>query len=401
MKILVTTFTFFPNKDGVAVASATLCDFLLKSGHKVHVATSRVAGASATSRRKGISIRRFAIYNSAPSDRSSHEISKYLKYLVTEDFDLIINQNWDSWTTELFLKVSRMLRAKRVLVSHGLCQHIYRFHWHPFWGLGQWFRGLLWSFSFLPRLISEHDHFVFLHSYADFGRFLDVGICRLFAPKKVHFIPNSISDLPRKKIRQLFRKHFFPGVRFLLVYVANFYGHKDQARAIRVFAASAVPFSSLVLIGSERNDYSQLITKQAEALRPHLSRNNQSIHIFTGLSRQRVFEVFSCADAFLLTAKHEVMPLVLIESMALKKPWVSTISGCIDKMEGGLPCHTDNQLIKAIRKISLSKQLRKNLAAKGTRAFAKNYSSEAFTLRWKKLIEQILLPEHPQSKFLS
>ena len=396
MKILVTTFTFFPNKDGVANACASLCDFLLKSGHKVHVATSRVAGTSATSRRKDISIRRFAIYNSMPSAPSCHEISKYLQYLVTEDFDLIINQNWDSWTTELFLKVSHLLRAKRVLVSHGLCQHIYRFHWHPFWGLGQWFRGLLWSFSFLPRLISDHDHFVFLHSHADFGRFLDVGICRLLAPKKVHFIPNSISDLPRTKIRPLFRQHFFPRVRFLLVCVANFYDHKDQARAIRVFAASAVPFSSLVLIGSKRNDYSRLVTNQADTLRPHLARNNQSINIFTGLSRQRVFEIISSADAFLLTAKHEVMPLVLIESMALKKPWVSTISGCIDKMEGGLPCRTDNELIQAVRRLSHSKKLRRSLVAKGTRAYAKYYSPEAFALRWESLIKE-LSAQHPES----
>jgi glycosyltransferase involved in cell wall biosynthesis len=401
MKILVTTFTFFPNKDGVAVASASLCDFLVKSGHKVYVATSRVPGTSSNSRRQGVYIRRFAIYNSRLPESSDLEKSKYLRYLITEDFDLIINQNWDSWTTELFLEVSKKLRAKRILVSHGLSRHIFHFHEKPFWGLGQWFRGLSWSLSFLPRLIRAHDRFVFLFSHFDFKRFLDVGICRLFVPKRIHYIPNSISDLPRSKIRPFFRQHYSPEIQFLLVYVANFCGHKDQIRAIKVFAATAIPHSSLILIGSEKNAYSHLMRREANSLQQYLSHNSQRIHILAGLSRKRVFEILSASDAFLLTAKHEVMPLVLIESMALKRPWISTISGCIDKMEGGLACSTDAQLSDAIRRISKSKKLRRSLVAKGTRAYAKYYSPEAFALRWGKLIEGMFSPQRPKSEFLS
>lgn len=401
MKILITTFTFFPNKDGVAIACASLCDFLVKSGHKVYVATSLVPGTSSNSRSQGIRIRRFAIYNSRLPGSSDLEKGKYLRYLITEDFDLIINQNWDSWTTELFLEVSKTLRAKCILVSHGLAKHIFHFHRKPFWGFGQWFRGLLWSFSCLPALIRAHDHFVFLQCHADLRRFLDVGICRLFVPKQIHFIPNSISDLYQAKGHPFFRRRHFPGIRFLFVYVANFCDRKDQTRAIRIFAASGVPYSALVLIGSEKNEYSQLMTKDANALGRHLSRNSQSVHIFTGLSRKKIFEMISAADALLLTAKEETMPLVLIESMAFKKPWISTISGCIDKMEGGLACSTDAQLSDAIRRISKSKKLRRSLVAKGTRAYAKYYSPEAFALRWGKLIEGMFSPQRPKSEFLS
>jgi glycosyltransferase involved in cell wall biosynthesis len=368
---------------------------LIKCGHKVHVATSRIADSSAISQINGIYVRRFAIYNSGDSESSDQEISKYLRYLITEDFDLIINQNWDSWTTELFLKASRVLRAKRILVSHGLAKHIFHFHRRPFWGLGQWFRGLLWSFSYLPRLIRAHDHFVFLQDHPDLKRFLDVAICRLFVPKRIHFIANSISDLHRAKVRPFAQKRRFPGARFLLVCVANFCQRKDQIRAIRVFAAAGVPHSSLVLIGSEDNSYSQLMRKESHSLQQYLSRNCQSIHIFSGLSRKKILEMISSADAFLLSAKEETMPLVLIESMGLKKPWISTISGCIDKMEGGLPCGTDNELIQAVRRLSDSKKLRRSLVAKGTRAYAKYYSPEAFALRWGRLIEEIFFPLHP------
>lgn len=396
MKILVTTFTFFPNKDGVAVASASLCDFLIKCGHKVHVATSRIADSSAISQINGIYVQRFAIYNSGISESSDQEISKYLRYLIAEDFDLIINQNWDSWTTELFLKVSHVLRAKRILVSHGLAKHIFHFHRSPFWGLGQWFRGLLWSFSYLPRLIRAHDHFVFLQDHPDLKRFLDVTICRLLVPKRVHFIANSISDLHRTNVPPFGQRRRFPGARFLLVCVANFCQRKDQIRAIRVFAAAGVPNSALILIGSEKNKYSQLMKREASSLQQYLSHNSQSIHIFTGFSRKRIFEMISAADALLLTAKEETMPLVLIESMALKKPWVSTISGCIDKMEGGLACSTDAQLNYAIRRISQSTRLRHSLATKGYQAYAKHYSQEVFSFRWEEVINKVFSPRSPR-----
>jgi glycosyltransferase involved in cell wall biosynthesis len=398
MKILITTFTFFPNKDGVAIACASLCDFLVKSGHKVYVATSLVPGTSSNSRSQGIYIRRFAIYNSRLPESSDLEKGKYLRYLITEDFDLIINQNWDSWTTELFLEVSKKLRAKCILVSHGLAKHIFHFHRKPFWGFGQWFRGLLWSFSYLPRLIKAHSHFVFLSDHPDLRRFLDVAICRLFVPKRIHFIANSISDLRRTKVRPFSRRRRLLGDRFLLVCVANFCQHKDQIRAIRVFATAGVPHSSLIFIGSENNAYSQLMRREANSLQKYLSHNSQSIHIFTGFSRKRTFEIISAADAFLLTAKEEVMPLVLIEAMALKKPWISTTSGCIDKMEGGIRCSTDYQLIQAVRILSQSKKLRQSLVAEGTHAYAKYYSPEAFSRCWKDLIDQMFSPQNPKSE---
>jgi glycosyltransferase involved in cell wall biosynthesis len=175
----------------------------------------------------------------------------------------------------------------------------------------------------------------------------------------------------------------------LLVYVSNFCDHKDQLRAIKVFAAAGIPHSSLILIGSQKNAYSRLMRREVNSLQQYLSHNSQRIHILAGLSRKRVFEILSSSDAFLMAAKHEVMPMVLIESMAFKKPWISTISGCIDKMEGGLPCSTDNELIQAIRRLSRSEKLRRSLVAKGTRAYAKYYAPEAFALRWGKLIEKM------------
>ena len=396
MKILITTFTFFPNKDGVAIACASLCDFLVKSGHKVYVATSLVPGTSSNSRSQGIYIRRFAIYNSRLPESSDLEKSKYLKYLISGNFDLIINQNWQSWTTELFLEASNKLTAKCILVSHGLSKHIFHFYEKPFWGLGPWFKGLKWSFSFLPRMLQAHDAFVFLADKSDWGRFFDLKICKFFFPDRTWIIPNTITDLHLARKSPSVRTSLLGGRRLLSVYVANFCDRKDQLRAVRIFTNSGLRNSVLVLVGSEANEYSRRVCAWIRRNKHRLDLQDQQILVYTGLSRKKTLQFTASSDLVLLTAKSETQPLVLIEAMALRKPWIAMDSGCIETMQGGLTCSSDNQIIQALKRISLSKKLRQSLATKGTRAYAKYYSPEAFALRWERLIKEIS-PQHPES----
>lgn len=37
----------------------------------------------------------------------------------------------------------------------------------PFWELGQWLKGLRWSFAFFPRMLQAHAAFVFLADHSD------------------------------------------------------------------------------------------------------------------------------------------------------------------------------------------------------------------------------------------
>lgn len=389
MKILVTTFTFFPNMDGVAIACASLCNVLLESGHKVHVATSRVAGTETTSLRKGVSIRRFAIYNSRLSESADREKAEYLRYLIKEDFDLIINQNWNSWTTELFLKASRKLRAKCILISHGLTPHIFQFHSRPFWGLGQWLEGLRWSFAFLPRMLQAHDAFVFLADHSDWARFLDVKICKTLYPHRTWIIPNTVTDLHLAQNSPSFRTSILGGRRLLSVYVANFCERKDQLRAVRIFANSGLRNSVLVLVGSEANEYSHVVSAWIRHHQPQLDLRGQQILVQTGLSRKRTMEITASSDIVLLSAKSETQPLVLIEAMALRKPWIAMNSGCIQTMQGGLVCRTESDFTRALTKLGSSTRRRQQLGSEGYRHFVSTHAPEIFSFHWQTLVNNM------------
>ena len=389
MKILVTTFTFFPNKDGVANACASLCNVLLKCGHKVHVATSRVAGAKTTETIKGVSIRRFAIYNFRLSDSSDQEKASYIRYLIKEDFDLIINQNWNSWTTELFLKVSKKLRAKCILVSHGLTPHIFQPHSRPFWGLGQWLKGLRWSFGFFPRLLHAHAAFVFLADHSDWARFLDVKICKTFFPDRTWIIPNTVTDLHLAHKSPALRFSLLADRRLLVVYVANFCDRKDQIRAARIFADSALRSSVLVLVGSEANNYSKLVCRWIRHHQQQLDRQGQQIVVHTELSRRMTLKIISSSDLVILSAKSESQPIVLIEAMALRKPWIAMDSGCIQTMQGGRVCRTESDFTRALTELGASARQRQLLGSEGYRHFVSTHALEIFSFHWQTLINNI------------
>lgn len=395
MKILISTFTYPPNKDGVALASAALADCLRKHGHTVQIATSKTGRRPASGMIGKIAVRSFSISNGVPLEPKSQEGERYLKFLQEGDFDLIINQNWNSWTTEQFLPIARKLRAKKILVSHGLTPHIFQSHSRPFWGIGQWLRGLRWIFAFLPRMLLAHDAFVFLSNHSDWGRFLDLKICRALFPRRTWIIPNTVTDLPLARKSKSLRSSFLGSRRLLAVYVANFCDRKDQLRAARMFANSGLRGSVLVLVGSEANDYSRQVCAWVRHQQARLELQGQRIVVRTGLSRKMAMEITASSDLVLLSAKSETQPLALIEAMALKKPWIAMNSGCIQTMEGGMAMQTESEFCQALNQAGTSAHLRHRLGKEGLYCFKSNHAPDIFSFHWQSLINRLFSSQTP------
>lgn len=389
LKILVTTFTFLPNKDGVSLASAALAKHLAEKGHQVSVVTSEVKNQPLNSIFQNVRVFRFRIHQFPVPGSGSEEIDRYYKFLHSHDFDIIINQNWNSWTTEAYLQIARHLRAKSILVSHGLSTHMPSFHPRPCWGLGSWFRGVIWTAVNLPRLIKVHDFFVFNLNYWDLGRFMDVLICKLFVPWRTRFICNISCDcqLPLPLPVSSRQKH--DRNRLVSICVANFCDRKNQLQALKVFAALPIRGASLVLIGSEQNDYSRRVSREIKDLHNKLRAWDKRVQILTGLSRKKVFRSISNADIAVLTSKIETTPIFLIEAMCFQKPWVAISSGSISQMKGGFACRSKRLLGKAWKNLFESKALRTHLGKVGHRTYLKNYSPGVFYQGWDRLMLEI------------
>lgn len=272
MKILIGTFTFYPEGNGVA----------------------EVAGKAALgSRFKG-------------------QVEACQDFVASFQCDVMVFHCWNSWPLDLALSVARRNPAKKVIVSHSYSPHI----WHPSprfaWGLGAWARlqPYFWSF---PRQMAKVDHLVVLSEHRDFGRFLDRTLMGLLRDPRWSAIPNGASIRLAPADLSDFRAQYgiAPG-ELLVLHVANYCDRKNQIAALRAFAKAKVPNAVLVFIGSEENEYAlrlkqRLREMEGEALR---------VLILDHVPKEMIFAAYRAADLFVLSSKVETQPLALLDAMA-------------------------------------------------------------------------------------
>lgn len=143
--------------------------------------------------------------------------------------------------------------------------------------------------------------------------------------RKLYYIPNGIDideqeeSIPAEAVKRRYR---LPEDHTLIAMVSSLTPEKDHVTAIQAFArlAPTCPETTLVIVGDgpERNRLEQL------AGQPGLKERI----IFTG-RQDRVQEILSAIDIFLMTSRSEGLPIALLEAMAAGKPAVVTAVGDI------------------------------------------------------------------------
>ena len=108
------------------------------------------------------------------------------------------------------------------------------------------------------------------------------------------------------------------------------------------------------------------------------------------LPREEVFSALIESELLILTAKHETQPIVLIEAMAAAIPWISTDTGCIREMEGGIVCRCNKSLVFALKRLLVDPALRAQLGSKGLAASRTKYSASACEMQYHRLFQELL-----------
>lgn len=392
MRILITTFTYPPNKDGVAEACRMLAEGLAAHGWDVTVATGMgdrpQAEPLAHRTLNGVRILDHHL-GQGPGIPAEcvPAVDAYRDLAVSPDFDIVITQCWDARPTKLLLPVLSRIPAKLVMVSHGYAAHLHTWHRGPTLGLGWWFRGLRYTAVQLPRMIRAYDRIVFLSRRTDFGRFFDHKVTRWMRHPGISVIANSVPFPGSAATDHEFRKRHGIGEGPMALCVANYSDRKNQILALKAFRAANVPGSTLVFIGSEFNAYARMVI---EADR-ELARVHPDCHVvfLEKLRRDETFDAFIASDFFLLTAKAETQPIVLIEAMATGKPWLSTDTGCVAEMPGGIVRGNQRGLVEGIRSLCSDSELREKLGAEGRRGAVEEFAPEPNLAKYKALLEQL------------
>lgn len=397
-RVLVVAFTYAPNVDGVANAAGLVAEGLAGRGHEVTVATLWNSQRRPPVESDNPKVYQFRLQASVRRHSSPRgEVTEFKQFVTRFQGDVILCHCLDAASTQLAISQFHHIPAARVLVSHGFDAHQIFWHRKFPWGLRTWLTAqpLFWR---LPWELRKFDYVVFLSSRRNFERFLDHKVAHLTGHPGIRVIPNAIdwkaSLGPLPDFRQIYKL----GERFFLLCVAYYGDGKNQISALRAYRQARIPNSVLVFIGTERNEYSN----RMEHVDAQLARRfpEGQVLILDKVDRRMTQAAFEAMDAFLFPSKTECQPLVLIESMAAGKPFISTDRGCIGDFEGGLVVRNESEMTRQVQRLAGDANLRARLGAKGRSDYLANYQKEAVINSYEQLIleakEKRLVQARPQ-----
>lgn len=389
MRVLIISFTFPPNKDGVSEAAVAMTKGFLSCGWGVSVLTMGTSPARECLTWEGANLTEFNCGGTAYKPLVFPLITgnDYKSFLQSQPWDAILFHSYDSFL-HCALPFLNEILCPKILISHGYGVLVWEKSPMFPYGLSGVCRRFLRSVA-MVFWMRRFDRIVYLSEQADFLGFYDHLIAKATRYKGRRVIPNGIDLAERGDPDSDFRHtHGIPKEAFMLLCVANYSPRKDQAYGMRAFREAAVPGSVLVFIGSEFNEHSW---KFQEEDRLHaLPHSSVKIIWLEKQSRDSTLDAYAACNAFLLSAYHEAQPISLLEAMRESKPWIARKAGCIARMEGGICVRSEKEMASAIRRLADDVGLCERLGQKGSHAVATRYNREAYIESYRKLVEELI-----------
>jgi L-malate glycosyltransferase len=308
MKILHTVEFYWPHMGGAQEVVRQVSEHLVKRGHEVTVATSRLSERKETVY-NGVKIKEFSVSGNEVRGFQG-EVQSYQNFLRGEPFDVMMNYAAQQWTSDLAFPLLAVLPFKKILAACG-------------------FSGLTDSayqdyFSRMPAYLKKYDRLIF-HSetYQDACFAKDHGISRYTV------IPNGASEeefLEEKAFNFRERYRIGKDTPFVLA-VSNHEQFKGHKLVIEAFRRARIGRAVLVIMGRSLSLRGCLPSCHIQAAFVRTLSFGRKRVLLLNAPRREVVGAFRSADLFVHGSQLECSPLVLFESMASKTPFITTDSG--------------------------------------------------------------------------
>ena len=339
-KILLTTPTFPPINSGLGNVVQQLAKFISDQGWQVVVATGGCARGQYTDQISGALVEQFNV-NGADSIAQplQGDIDSYVNYLKKSQFDIVLMNAWQIWSTDLVLSHCAEVYGKKILYSHCISTNsiigkislrsIFRYlAWRPYW----------WSMAAKMKLL---DGIILLEGNGCDARFDDAQLAKRLGVNLV-VIPNSLSTLASSAL-EVGSSNFME--RNGILSIGAYDWQKGHDFVLRAYANSTLKNKvHLDICGQKFSSFSQ----ELQDLAAHLGLNPHYVHFHEGLSQANLLNRYSRARLFVYGSHTECQPLVLLDAMATGTPFISRKTGSIPSMHGGVVVQSEPEAIEAM-----------------------------------------------------
>lgn len=310
MRILHAVEFYAPSRGGAQEVVRMISEAMVRRGHDVTVATTRLASRNFTEL-NGVRIKEFEVSGNAVRGITG-DSWKYQRYLSESNFDVVMTYAAQQWTTDLLLDAAEEIASVRVCAPCGYS------------GLRRpEYRGY---FESLPLKLAKLEATIY-HS----PTYQDIVFARSHGLSNLHVIPNGASEYefgePDRDRAQDFRsRHGITGP--LILTVGTHTGLKGHRQAMLAFALARTGPATLVVAAEGRpgSGCTDSCLSWARRLNRRLRHSQKQILVLE-LERSEVVAAYQVADLFVFLSLIECSPVVLFEAVASGTPFMSSDVG--------------------------------------------------------------------------
>jgi len=376
MRLLHTTFSYYPEVSGVPEVVRQISERLVKRGHDVHVATGAVKGSPRIEIVNGVTVHRFAIHGNLVRGILG-ETDAYVELVRSKQWDVVASHCAQIWSTDLLFQIQ--LDIPHVFVAHGLSytNPIYKNY-----------------FGQLANWLSKKKTMVSLSSTGvDDGEFI-----QKYSLHSATIIPNGIDsaewNTPSLGLRSAWGRESEPwlvnvsihspvkGHKLLFDLIKQLRSDKQAMHITQIGRGHYAEKFNLGKLGIRGGCYYSCRTQ---------SQFEKSLTLKLNISRTETVSVVKEADLMILTSNWEASPLVILESMAAGTPFVTFDVGCVREHVGGRVVGSLLEMNNTIIELMSDVRLRRDLGEQGKSRIAERHDWEIIADAYERLYRKVVV----------
>jgi len=343
MKILVTTPTYPPFNSGLGNATQQQVISLTAHGCSVVVATGGAGRGQRDDAASGARVEEFRVRGADSLLQPLRgDVGSYLEFLKTSEFDVIVMNAWQTWSTDLILKNIPAIKGRKYLYSNCVSTNLF-LKKQP---IRSSLRYLSWRpyMMRMPGRMKLLDGLIFVADQGCDSRFDDLRLAqRLGTPYVV--IPNAFSGLC---IHGEGQTDSVPDKRHQLIAVGSYDWFKGHDFALRSYALSGAKNKiPLKIFGPRFTGY----TAELRSLASNLGLDANLVTFHQNIGKEDLLDEYRRSKVMISGSHTECQPLVLLDAMATGTPFVARSCGCIPYLRGGIGVKTEGEAAASINRI--------------------------------------------------